>query len=238
MNHLDHYAGPEPSGLINEILERRSGQSPNGFPIFRVVRSEFVMHKTAGAWHEWDDDLSYEDRGGMKVDREGAVRGSDHKADRIIVEMRETPAYTHLDEQGWILEQWFPAEYFGSREAWENNVVRGTNLPTLGPYPDQGAYLFVTGPFTEAEPDITFLIDFISFRETKRDSYPEDVEKFVRMRVLAEEKRQADRDAAAHKTNVRRLMDSTKGLTSNTLEAGRWRQRQFEKAGFTSHLGN
>ena len=237
MNHLDHYAAPEPNGNLADILIRRGGNNPMGFPIYRVVRSEYIFEKVGGEWHDWDDNLGMDDRGGLKADGSGGIAVSRFRPDRIFVGIREIPTYTHLDEDGWILERWFPAFYFGSPESWNAHVVKGTNLPALGPYPTDGRYLMLCGPFPQ-EPDVSFVIDYIAHWETRRESFPNDVEAYVKQQVDKAIRREEERGERAIRENTARVMDSVVSLTSNTLEAGRWRSKMWEKSGHTSHMGN
>lgn len=236
MQYLDHYDGPEPNGLINEILLRR-GISPAGFPLYRVVRSEHIFEQSAGLWNDWDDDLNEQDRGGMFSQGDGNFRPSSHRPDRIVPEMRHIPAYTHFEEPGWVLERWFPGSYFGSAEAWESIRVPGTNLPILGPFPADGKYLMQVGPFT-IEPDISFLIDFIAHRESRWENMPRDVDLYVKQKVSEAEAKEERLAAKRIAEDHHRVMESIKPLTSSTLEAGRWRDKMWQKSGHTSHLGN
>ena len=54
-------------------------------------------------------------------------------------EVRETPLY---EDAAWILEKWQSAEQFaGSREEWDRKEA-DSNTPSLGPYPNEGEYVF------------------------------------------------------------------------------------------------
>ncbi len=220
-----------------DALLRRGNKNAMGFPIYRMVRSEFVYEKIGGIWNDWDPDLNIADRGGISTGSNGKPTESHHRPDRVIAELREVQTYSHLDEQGWILERWYPAAYFGSPESWNSHLVAGTDIPKLGPYPSQGSYLMLVGPFAN-EPDLTFVQDFISHWEERRASFPSDVEQHIKNRVEAAVKREEERGLHAVRANFERLRDSVKPLTSTTLEAGRWRAQKFEQAGHTSHIGN
>ena len=250
MKHLDNYPstpGTEPSPQLAGTLTRRGGVNPMGFPIYRLVQSELVVEKIGGAWHEWDDNLNIADRGGIESGEGGRAQKSHFSPDRVVLEVRDVPKYAHLDDQGWILERWYPASFYGSPQAWESHKVKiadvnghmtiESSVPQLGPFPAHGQYEMLTGPFTR-EPSISFLEDFISAWEQRRDSFPEDIEKFIRMRVEAATRKEEERAEGAFQKNYLRIKDSAKPLTSTTLEAGRWRSRMFEKSGHTSHIGN
>lgn len=237
MPHLDNYEGPEPSGETSKTLLRRGGVTPEGHPTYRLVRSEYIYEKSGGLWKDWDDDLGAQDRGGMYSQGDGTFRPSLHKAIRQVAEIRDVPVYSHLDEQGWVLERWFPGSYFGSAEEWEERKVPDTSLPILGEFPVQGKYLMQVGPFP-VEPDISFLIDFIAHRESRWESMPTDIDLYVRQKVREAEDKEAKMAEKRIAENHLRVMDSVKGLTSSTLEAGRWRDKMFRRSGHFSHMGN
>jgi hypothetical protein len=237
LDHLDNYAGPEPMRQISDALLRRGRMNALGFPIYRLVRSEFIFEKVGGRWNDWDADLNVADRGGISTGMQGEAVQTHHRPDRVAEEVREVPTYSHLDSQGWVLERWYPASYFGSPEAWGAQLLPGTKIPLLGPFPSQGRYLMLVGPFLH-EPDLCFLHDFISHWEQRRASFPDDVEQHIKRRTEDAIAREEERSQRAQRENFERLRDSVKPLTSTTLEAGRWRSKQFEKAGFTSHIGN
>jgi hypothetical protein len=246
MKHLDNYTGPEPSNRMSDVLARRGGKNAMGFPIYRMVKSEFITEKIGGTWHDWDENLSIEDRGGIDSSQ-GRPILSHHRPDQIVTEVREVQKYSHLEDPGWILERWYPASMFGARGAWESIFVLvadpltggeiETNVPRLGPYPHQGQYEMIVGPFP-AEPSIDFVEDFIASWEQRRDSFPSDIEEHIKMRIAEAVKQDEEASAHAIQTNRLRLRDSAAPLTSTTLEAGRWRQKMFEKSGHTSHIGN
>lgn len=237
----------EPPPVISETLIRRSGKTPSGHPIYRLVRSESIFERVGGYWNDWDENLNIQDRGGIETSEEGKPTKSHHLLDRAVAEIRTVPTYSHLEHQGWILERWFPAAYFGSPDTWFSHVVmlpdekgaltRPSMLPRWPDYPQDGKYLMIAGTFG-AIPALGFLEDFISFREGKMASFPQDIEKHMKMREqeCLERDRKASQKAQAE--NESRLMASVAPLTSTSLEAGRWRSKLFERAGETSHIGN
>lgn len=236
MNHLDRYAGPEPIRRVSDTLIRRGGRMGTGSPIYRLVRSEYVFEKVGGLWHEWDKNLNIADRGGITTE-EGKPVESSFRPDRVVAELRETQVYSHFDEPGWVLERWYPGVFFGSPVAWESHKVPGSNIQLLGPFPTQGRYLCIAGPFPKP-PSIGFIEDFIASWESRRDSFPTDVEKHIQMRVEEATRLHEARTEHAIRENTERLEASVAPIDSTTLEAGRWRQKHFESAGHTSHVGN
>lgn len=192
MDHLDKYIGPEPHPHMSDVLLRRCGLNHLGFPIWRMVRSEYVVEKVGGRWSEWNDDLSVADRGGITTGDDGKPTETAYRPDRIVFDVRETQAYSHFDNHGWLLQRWYPASFFGSPQSWAESVVMDmdanghltipTNIPILGPYPSEGRYIEQYGP-VDKEPSVSFIIDFIADWEARRDAFPDNVQEHIRMRV-------------------------------------------------------
>lgn len=60
---------------------------------------------------------------------------------REVVQLRFEPKYPWLHR--WILERWYPPEYYGTPYTWYANTIErenGESIPALGPYPYQGDY--------------------------------------------------------------------------------------------------
>jgi hypothetical protein len=245
--HLDHYAGREPSRVMRETLKRRGGVNAMGFPVYRMVWSENVMEQVGGLWHEWDADLTIEDRGGIEAGADGRPTLSHHRPDRVVAELRTVPTYSHLEIAGWVVERWYPPAFFGSPQEWASHVVLTldgdgqptvpSNIPRLGAYPSQGRYLMIVGPLPK-EPTINYVEDYIAWWEQRRASFPADAEQYVREQVELATKRDEENSDRAIRENHDRLMASVSPLTSTSLEAGRWRSAMFERAGHTAHIGN
>jgi hypothetical protein len=240
MNHLDGYLGPEPPKIVSDTLRRRSLDAPGGYPVFRVVHSEFVYEQIGGIWNDWDDNVAVEDRG--RISSIVGVDGLPMQMDRpirTVAEIRTVPTYCGMDTQGWILERWFPAHNFGSPEWHYEQVVPGTSIPSLGPYPERGKYVMLTGPFPEP-PSIDFLQDFISFHQQKAEAImDQDVTAYVRQRIYDREQAEEKKKAAAIQDTFLRLVDSSKSiLEGSSLAAGRIRSRAAEAVGLRSHVGN
>jgi hypothetical protein len=240
MNHLDGYLGPEPSKVISSTLKRRSLDAPGGFPMFRVVHSEFVYEQIGGEWSDWDESIPYDDRGKLSniVDVDGKPMPLT-KPLRTVTEIRTIPKYVNLEEQGWILERWFPPHKFGSPEEHYSHVVPGTSVPKLGPYPDRGAYVMLTGPFPEV-PSIDFLQDFIGYHQSITEAImDQDVEAYIKQRVYDREKAAEKKQKEGVQASTDRMMDHAKGILLGTsLAAGRLRSRAAERMGIRSHVGN
>jgi len=240
LKHLDGYCGPEPSNVIAETLKRRSLEAPGGYPVFRLVHSDFVFEQLGGEWNDWDDNTPVTDRGAISniLDPYGHPIAAATPI-RTVTEIRTVPTYCALDTQGWVLERWFPAHLFGSPEAHYADVVAGTSIPRRGPYPERGKYLMLTGPFPE-EPSIDFLQDFISSREQWFEKVQsQDIEAYVKQRCYEAEQREEKKREKKRQDFYDRIMDASKGILLGTsLEAGRLRTKAAEAMGLRSHVGN
>lgn len=240
MEHLDGYCGPEPTRIIRDVLKRRSLDAPGGFPVYRLVHSEFVFERIGGQWSDWNEGIAYADRGSISnvLDADGLPTASSTPI-RTVVEIRTVPTYCSLDIQGWVLERWFPAHKFGSPEWHYSQVVPGTSIPRLGPYPDRGKYVMLTGPF-EQEPSIDFLQDFISAHQQRAEAIlDQDIDAYVKQRVYDAEKAEEKRRKKVIEENFLRIMEGSKNILFGTsLAAGRLRNAAAEKMGIRSHMGN
>ncbi|HEV2709147.1 MAG TPA: hypothetical protein VGU67_02940 [Edaphobacter sp.] len=240
MNHLDHYVGPEAPATLANTLKRRYMETPGGYPMFRLVHSEYVLEKIGGEWTDWDESIAVEDRGRLSaiVDLDGNAMAMNRPM-RTVVEVRTVPKYSHLDPPGWILERWFPAHKFGSPELYAENVVPGTSIPRLGPYPHEGAYVMLTGPFPEI-PSISFLEDFIGYHQSITEAImDQDIEAYIKKRCYDREQAEEKKRTAGVRDSYDKMMDASKSiLFGSSLAAGRLRSEAAEKHGIRSHVGN
>jgi hypothetical protein len=250
--HLDDYQGRE-NPFLRDFLIKLGGKNPFGFPNFRLVESERVLEKKGGNWHDWDENLTADERAPIirktitvreekeilgkivPVDVERSIVLPGNTPWRVIAEVREIPKYSHLDTQGWILEKWFAPELFGGEEFWTSQIVPGTTVPLLGPYPERGVYEMIAGVFPFA-PECSFLEQFISFHTKRsREMQESDARKVMNQktdRLLAAEQQKND-EATQH------ILDKIKGpLLGTSLAAGRLRNEMAERAGIRSHMGN
>lgn len=240
MNHLDGYCGPETPKVISDTLKRYKGDTPGGYPLYRLVHSASVYERIGGAWSDWDENTPYADRGSISnvLDAQGNPTAAATPI-RTVIEVRTVPTYSHFDEQGWVLERWFPAHMFGSPEFHYSNVVAGTSVPLLGPYPERGKYVMLTGPFPEP-PSTSFLLDFINFHQQKAEAIlSQEVGAYIKQRVYDAEAADEKRRKKTAEDNFLRIMDASKNILFGTsLAAGRLRNKAAEQMGIRSHMGN
>lgn len=102
-------------------FERLGGANRFGEPNFRAIWSEDRLAHVGGTWHDYDNN-------GNLI--------------RTIDEVRKVPKYFAIRER-WIVEKWYPPEYFGSPETWFRTTKKWNeegNLAQLGGYPERGDY--------------------------------------------------------------------------------------------------
>jgi len=161
-----------------EILTRSGGLNFYGEPLYRLVWANNRLAWCAGKW---------EDR-----DSEGYLI-------REVIAARLVPKYPIRDR--WIIEQFLPAEKYGSRENWWRDTREWGeegNLPQLGPYPSRGDYELACliedrdKQFVQAEPYI--LRDFfLLMKLAKMRTYAEGVRRAKEKQ--AQEKRRYEQEA-------------------------------------------
>jgi hypothetical protein len=132
---------------IREDLAEYGGLSPTGKPIWRLIlaqnrrihyfgRQNFIAKgRTA---HLMENAVQQEDGFGVNSP-ENLV------PDRIAEGEFWFPRY-HI--QGWILERWFPASVWGTREKWEGEKAQDERTRLLAAYPQDGDYMMMPcGPW-------------------------------------------------------------------------------------------
>jgi hypothetical protein len=238
---LDGYSGPE-NVETNEYLRSRHGECYISFPLYRLIHSAFVWQFSAGEWCDWDTSLPVESRGTIVTDEIGGYTPST-VAERQVTEMRRRPKYAEFaDFPGWILERWMPPTYFGTPSWWNSQLVLGTSLPKLGPYPYCGAYVSVMGegfrPYPEA-PTGPFLDRLIEIWEIMQDEVRSMTpETYILKREREMRDEQDELDAAWRRDSSAANMTAMQPFFATYLEAGRARALAAEHAGLTSHYGN
>ena len=239
---LDSYSGPE-NAETNEYLRIRHGESYLGYPMFRLVHSAFLWQWSAGEWFDWDPNLPINDRGTLVADETGRSLAPNTRAERVVTEMRRRHKYAEfVPFPGWILERWMPPSYFGTPEWWNGQLVPGTSLPKMGPYPYRGGYVSVMGegfrPYPEAPtgPFLDRLIEMWNIMQAETLSMPLGTYVFKRDREGREEQEAIDERWRRESSAAN--MTAMQPLFSTYLEAGRARALAAEHAGLTSHYGN
>ncbi len=234
----DDYGGPEPQDA-NEYLAERHGCGFMGFQLYRIVHSQYVTALSGGEWSDWDKNIPTALRGSLVADSTGKGVEANMRADRQVIEMRRVPKYPLLfHTPGWIFERWMAPAYFGSPVEWEQRVVRGTSLPSLGPYPSKGEYILIAGPYPEA-PTGPFLDRIVEQWDLMREeTLAMETAAYVRMRTYEAEEEDARSSEKWNREASAANLAAMSPLFSTFLEGGRARQAAAERAGIFSNYGN
>lgn len=175
----EHPKHEEPRwGWAQKIMASILGNNPHGLPMYRLVWGEDRLEWVGQKWEDRDDH-------GVLI--------------RSVIEERQIPKYSHLGTNHWICERWYPAEHFGTKSWWEENVVEtedGRRIAARGPYPANGDYDYawiMEGPNGEFR-ELTFarvewLADVIRDSE-KRNAFA----RAVAQRAGAELKKQMQKE--------------------------------------------
>lgn len=147
---------------------------------------------------------------------------------------RDVPKYPC---KGWILERWFPASRFGVRADWENAKALDGVTPLMGPYPSEGDYFMLAGPF-ERMPEMGDLKSAISQHIQMEENRSQNYAALMKAEIDAD----TERDELALKRETEALaqfyQDEVEPIMKGTsLEAGRIRNEIAEKMGDFSHQG-
>ncbi|MDE2102976.1 MAG: hypothetical protein KGL39_37375 [Patescibacteria group bacterium] len=241
-NEVDGYQGPE-SEEVNDYLRERHGESYVGFPLWRLVYSAHVLKWSGGEWSDWDENIPVLERGAVDYEVIGHQVGVGQKdpkvAERRVIELRRTPMYPELHNiPGWILERWMGPAYLGSPTEWLSRKVAGSDVPQMGPYPHNGLYVHMAGPFPEA-PTGPFLDQWVEQWEMMRDdtlAYAADA--YVRKRWYEAEQEELTRNEKWNREASQANMTAMQVLFGTYLEGGIARQAAVERAGIQSNYGN
>jgi len=236
-NEVDGYAGPE-ADQANEYLRKVGGDCFMGFPIYRLVYTAKLLDWSGGEWCDWDDTIPPEERGSLVMGMEGTPVPNTREM-RHVTEMRRVEKYPEFfNSPGWVMERWMAPNYWGVPEQWESHKVPGTDIPMLGPFPHQGRYMLIGGPYPE-RPTGQFLERLIEQWEAMRDEVlAYETATYVRKRVFEATERHAQREEKWAQDAHRANMALINVHMSTSLEAGRARQLAIEHAGIHSHYGN
>lgn len=235
---LDSYAGPEP-GDVNEYLAQRHGYCFMGFPFYRLVHGAFLWQLSGGTWCDWDENIPTPARGRMVANETGRALVNETQAERTVTELRRRHKYAeHADNPGWMLERWMAPAYFGTPTWWECQVVPGTTIPKLGPYPHQGEYILVLGPYPEM-PTGPFCDQLVEQWELMRDeALAMRADTWIKKRHADAEREDEERSAKWNREASAANMTALQPMFSTFLEAGQARQRAADHQGVGSHYGN
>lgn len=214
---------------IRDWLIRYAGKNPFGKPNWRVCLAQNVTRMSGGIFTEMPDGENVM----FDVDARGKVIYKPITPDRITSGVFEIPRYPH---EGWIMERWMPAHCCGPRQVWESHRSEdGSSL--LGPYPHEGLYLMICGPF-EKMPPMGDMSEAIAHYECTYRNRPADLEGAVKQRIRDEEsKRLAKKERLIKKLEEYRKSEILPMLKRVSLSAQAVRNQLQKDCGLTSHFG-
>jgi hypothetical protein len=221
------------------FLKRYGGLNPQGKPKWRLIVSEDRLVREAGVYRDWAEGLTTAEKGGLgfaplKGQPGMAYQRYQNKPLRVVTEVRDTPKYPHAE--GWILEMWFPASIYGTRDDWYSYKADDGITPMLGPYPECGDYELQFGPW-KTLPSIDTLQQHISryassIANRKGTAWARAVEYVQRAEYAKKKEEKRFREEAAAEFN-----DVLTPMKSTSLAASRWRNGLARQAGIKGHIG-
>lgn len=236
-NEVDRYSGPE-AVATNLYLRKIGGDCFMGFPTYRAVHTSKLFDLSGGEWCDWDESIPSNERGRIVMGLYGSLV-ADSVALKRVAEVRRVlkyPEFCHA--HGWVLERWMAPGYWGTPESWESFKVEGTSVPRLGPFPHQGRYMQIAGPYPQV-PTGPFLERVVEYWEAMRDEVlAYETAAYVRKRVYDCEESDRRSSEKWNRDASKANLEAMAPFFSTSLDAGMARQRAVERAGITSHYGN
>ena len=217
-----------PKGITEELTSF-GGKNPYGLPLWRLVAAERHTVIRGGTWTDVaaDDNPFIWGPNGDRIALPPTVQ-------RARSGIMEVPLYP---TKGLILEHWFPASKFGTREAWEAGTDKDTGLHIMGPYPSEGGYWMMRGPWDRVPP-IAYMKDLIGRYEHFMDEMY-DVDPMVAMQQFLDEQKKVEEAEFDHFTEERAYAMRhivLPMMRSTSLSAQRERQRIMNACGIRSHV--
>lgn len=138
-----------PQRILDE-LRTYGGESPNGLPIWRLVRAENCRIRCFGRQNHIAKGRvdAFNDESIPQEVRQASL--AEFVPDRIEEGEFWIPLYR---VKGWILQRWFPPTAWGKRELWEGERAQDGRTRLLAAYPQAGAYTMMPcGPWSVIPP--------------------------------------------------------------------------------------
>lgn len=212
-----------------EFITRVGGQNPFGKPLWRVVLAQLVRRRANGDLHALPGgEISIFGR-----DKDGRVQ-FEKPEDHVSSGVHDIPRY---NVEGWIAERWFPAATWGTPEEWASHRNSEGERLIHDPYPAQGDYFMLIGPFDQLpeEADIENAIRMFEAEHRKRPTdFATHFKQVMRDEETAREqrRRKLEQDLMYMRKN-----ELVPVLKSTSLEAQKFRNQLSESIGDRSHLG-
>jgi hypothetical protein len=234
MTFADQIHGERAPEYLQDFARRIGGLTPNGDPLYRVVRAESVFAKCFQTFTDWDDNIAPEKRGGVELSEDGVWQLRTAGNIRTVEELRSIEVYPGMT--GWLVERWYPVDMLRwRRQEWEAK-------PALGIYPERGFYLNCNTKAIRNVPtlhQVEGLINAVEYKIANKQGTVESRIKDREERILKamELKRQAERQR-----NIELMRSVTRSMLGSSLAAGRMREvianRMRARGIRIGHVGN
>jgi hypothetical protein len=233
--HIDAADRRTPSAIRNE-LARFGGLNPYNRANWRIVLAEDRKELRGGVFKTMPSgDVRAIELEPVMIDGKRVYRmhHREIKPEKIETGFHEVPKYP---VKGWILERWFPVSKKGmTRTEWEAVKSSDNVTPMMGPYPAEGFYFMLAGPFTRI-PEMEDLKTAISMHIREEESNRVSYEQMMRNEINQE---QEERESAYQKAlaDYAHFYESEVEpiLSGSSLAASRIRQELGEAMGDRSH---
>lgn len=125
-----------PQRILDE-LRAYGGESPNGQAIWRLVLAGNRRIHCFGS-------MNHIAKGRMEAIGDDPQAKGSFTLDRTEEGEFWVPRYR---SDGWVLERWFPAHVWGTKDKWEGEKARDGRARLLAGYPQRGDYMMMAGPW-------------------------------------------------------------------------------------------
>lgn len=129
---------------VRERLLVLGGKNMQGLPLWRIVLAERRTALRGGTFYEFQENEEQ-----FKFGNDNSYRYDPIHPVSAKICIQEVPMYPC---DGWILERLMPRWMFGSQEDWERQKGEDGFTPLMGPYPKNGDYWMLDGPWERMPP--------------------------------------------------------------------------------------
>lgn len=255
---------------VRRLLLQLGGTNPYGEPNIRIAQADSILIYRGNEWRDYPPGTKLEDHSGLEfceqkqivnvagrtVEMPIGLRLKKDPVVRVVKEMRWIKRYPDL--KGWMLQHWDPPNLYGSRRWWEAQVVPGTDLQYLGPFPEKGDYepFIVWVDFDQKTQSLSIsnltspeIMPFSKMEEAygqwmQRREEVQSGNPDWRMlnRMIEAQRQQEAKEKKEQEDFDLRMKDATNFIYSSSLEAGRHREEMAKRARARGvelgHVGN
>jgi len=203
-----------PRWVLDELREY-GGLSPDGQPIWRLVLAQNCRIHCFGALNHMPEGLKLSEMGDDPQAKANIAPSRIEEGEHWI------PRY-HI--RGWILQRWFPASVWGTREQWEGEKAKDGRTRLLAAYPQRGDYMMMPcGPW-KTIAEVGDLKGAIRCYNVQQRNNPVNWENYLRsMTAFEEQERQQAADAYAEEIAAQHRLGLSSTLRSVSSAAQEFR---------------